>query len=230
MSRLPEQAEEPKRLFPKRAPSSSAQSTSRTVTGGLPSYSALIRRRISRPASVFRATVEPAAVRHGIDVAADEQRLLRFAAQRHPEIAGFVALRLPRPLPLLCLPASCAPSPRSAVKATRCAPFSSPVRRAQFLEFLDRAARIQLAHAGMLENRRHNATQLPELSSRAAKDGAKDLSFATAHSFPGARQLQMGIPRRASPARDDKGLLRQNFSQRSVNGSSFAIVRWLPCC
>ena len=108
MSRLPEQADEPKRLFPKRAPSSSAQSTRRTVTGGLPLYCALMRRRISTPASVFRATVEPAAVRHGIDVAADEQRFLGFAAQRHPEIARFVALDLRAELPRLSLH----PSPR----------------------------------------------------------------------------------------------------------------------
>ena len=54
MSRFPEHAEEPNRLLPKRAPSSSAQSTSRTVTGGLPSYCAWMRRRISTPASTFR--------------------------------------------------------------------------------------------------------------------------------------------------------------------------------
>ena len=36
---VPANAEEPKRLRPKRAPSSSAQSTRRTVTGGLPLYS-----------------------------------------------------------------------------------------------------------------------------------------------------------------------------------------------
>src|ERR1700733_13614846 len=54
MSRLPEQAEEPKRLLPKRAPSSSAQSTRRTVTGGLPLYWELIRRKISTPARTFK--------------------------------------------------------------------------------------------------------------------------------------------------------------------------------
>jgi hypothetical protein len=36
---VPAKAEEPKRLRPKRAPSSSAQSTRRMVTGGLPLYS-----------------------------------------------------------------------------------------------------------------------------------------------------------------------------------------------
>src|SRR5206468_9523997 len=54
MSILPEQADEPKRLFPKRAPSSSHQSTRRTVTGGLPLYCSAMRRRISTPASVFK--------------------------------------------------------------------------------------------------------------------------------------------------------------------------------
>jgi serine/threonine protein kinase len=49
-----EQADEPNRLLPKRTPSSSAQSTSRTVTGGLPLYCALIRRKISTPATVFK--------------------------------------------------------------------------------------------------------------------------------------------------------------------------------
>jgi threonine dehydratase len=40
--------------LPKRAPSSSAQSTSRTATGGLPEYWVLIRRKISTPARRFR--------------------------------------------------------------------------------------------------------------------------------------------------------------------------------
>ena len=53
-SRKPEHAEEPKRLRPNRAPSSSAQSTSRTVVGGLPAYRVLIWRRISTPARMFR--------------------------------------------------------------------------------------------------------------------------------------------------------------------------------
>ena len=54
MSRCPENAEDPKRLLPKRAPSSSAQSTRRTVTGGRGPYWAWIRRRISSPARTFR--------------------------------------------------------------------------------------------------------------------------------------------------------------------------------
>ena len=40
--------------------------------------------------------IEPAAVRHGIDVAADEQRLFRFAAQCGPGIARRVVVNLDR--------------------------------------------------------------------------------------------------------------------------------------
>ena len=42
------------------------------------------------------AAVEPAAVRHGVDVAADEQRALGGAAQREPLVAGLVDLLLDR--------------------------------------------------------------------------------------------------------------------------------------
>ena len=48
----PAAADEPKSDRPKRAPSSSAQSTSRTVTGGVPSSA--IRRRTSAPARTLR--------------------------------------------------------------------------------------------------------------------------------------------------------------------------------
>src|SRR6266478_231393 len=48
---VPANAEEPSKLRPNRAPSSSAQSTRRTVTGGRPRNSAAIRRSTSRPAS-----------------------------------------------------------------------------------------------------------------------------------------------------------------------------------
>ena len=53
-SKNPLTALEPNNERPKRAPSSSHQSTNRTVTGGLPLYCALIRRSTSRPASTFR--------------------------------------------------------------------------------------------------------------------------------------------------------------------------------
>ena len=92
MSRLPEQAEEPNRLLPKRAPSSSAQSTRRTVTGGLPLYCAWMRRKNFNAGERIQTAIEPAAIRHGIDVAADEQRFFGFAAQRRPEISGGVVV------------------------------------------------------------------------------------------------------------------------------------------
>ena len=128
MSRCPEQAEEPKRLFPKRAPSSSAQSTRRTVIGGFPLDSALIRRRISRPASVFR---EPSS-----------QPPLGTESMCPPMSSAFsdsprnVIQRLPASSRSISAPSSLAlPSnqlrafAQTAVKATRCAPFASLVRR-----------------------------------------------------------------------------------------------------
>ena len=158
MSRLPEQADEPNRLLPNRAPSSSAQSTSRTVTGGLPLYCALMRRRISTPGQHVEAAVEPAAVRHGIDVAADEQRLLRFTAQRDPEVAGRVRCDLGGEVRRLLPPASSrAFSPgRREGDALRAVFIAG--EGAEFLEFLDRPAWIHLAHAAMLESvaKRHN--------------------------------------------------------------------------
>ena len=54
MSSEPAHAAEPNKLFPKRAPSSSAQSTRRIVMGGLPLNCVLMRRRISKPASTFK--------------------------------------------------------------------------------------------------------------------------------------------------------------------------------
>ena len=88
----PAAAEEPKSERPKRAPSSSAQLTSRTVSGGVPSSA--IRRSTSTPASDVEAAVEPAAVRHRVDVAAEQERALRGARQREPLVPGLVDLLL----------------------------------------------------------------------------------------------------------------------------------------
>ena len=106
-SRLPEQADEPKRLLPKRAPSSSAQSTSRTRD-----WRPAVILRVNSPQNLhpgerIQATIEPAAIRHRINMPADEERFLRFAAQGRPKISGFVAMRLrgnsgqlcPQPVP-----------------------------------------------------------------------------------------------------------------------------------
>ena len=93
-SSSPTAAEEPKSERPKRAPSSSAQLTSRTVTGGVPSLG-------DPPQHLgagddVEAAVEPAAVRDRVDVAADQDGALGLAAQRPPVVAGCVALALER--------------------------------------------------------------------------------------------------------------------------------------
>ena len=128
ISRFPEQAEEPKRLLPKRAPSSSAQSTRRTVTGGLPSYCASMRRRISTPGERIQTAIEPAAVRHGIDVSADEKRFFGFAAQRRPKISGGVIVNFDAGNASSFSRNHARALAHIGVNATRCAPFSSPVR------------------------------------------------------------------------------------------------------
>ncbi len=134
MFSVPEQAEEPNKLFPNRAPSSSAQSTSRTVTGGLPPYWSLMRRRISTPASRFRhPSSHPPLGTESICPPIS-------SARSDPPVR--VAQKLPAAS--VCASTGSASSlslshARAAaqvlVKATRCAPFSSPVRRAQFLQF-----------------------------------------------------------------------------------------------
>ena len=78
----PAAAIEPSRLRPKRAPSSSAQSTSLTVSGGGPSADS--ERSTSSADSTPRHAVEPAAVGHRIDVAADDQDPRRPARERRP--------------------------------------------------------------------------------------------------------------------------------------------------
>ena len=90
----PAAALEPNRLRPKRAPSSSAQSTSRTVTGGSPSSA--MRRSTSTPGEHVQAAVEPAAVRHRVHVPADQERALGRAARACPQVAGRVDLDLDR--------------------------------------------------------------------------------------------------------------------------------------
>ena len=75
-------------------PSSSAQLTSRTVTGGV----ALLRdpaQHLDRGEDV-EAAVEPAAVRHGVDVTAEQDGALGRAAQRPPLVAGLVDVVLER--------------------------------------------------------------------------------------------------------------------------------------
>ena len=73
------------------------------------------------------AAVEPAAVRHRVDVAADEDGALRLAGEREPLVAG----RVDRLLGARCPRRSSRSHSRArshvSVQATRCAPSSSPV-------------------------------------------------------------------------------------------------------
>ena len=68
-------------MRPKRAPSSSAQSISLSVTAGV---SPLWPRRTSSAAQTPSAAVEPAAVRHGVDVRADDDDLVALARDASP--------------------------------------------------------------------------------------------------------------------------------------------------
>ena len=126
ISSVSAQADEPNRLLPKRAPSSSAQSTSRTVTGGMPSYSSASRRRISTPASVFKQpSSQPP---FGTESMCPPMR------SALSEVPCRVAQKFPAASLCVSTGRSDNFSLRKAralvqvgVKATRCAPFSSPV-------------------------------------------------------------------------------------------------------
>ena len=115
---------EPKSERPKRAPSSSAQLTSRTVTARL----AVLGQPPQHldAAHDVEAAVEPAAVRHRVEMAADQQSALGRAAQREPLVARLVDLLLDRHRGELRA-ATRARRSHVSVQATRCAPFSSPV-------------------------------------------------------------------------------------------------------
>src|SRR3984957_1203190 len=125
--RLPEQADDPKRLFPKRAPSSSAQSTKRTVTGGWPAYWSLMRRRISTPARTFRQPSSHPPL-------GTESRWPPMSSARSERPRKVVQVLPAASLWISTGRASnfCLSQARAAsqvlVKATRWAPFSSPVR------------------------------------------------------------------------------------------------------
>ena len=95
-SSVPATAEEPNRLRPKRAPSSSAQSTSVTVQGGVPC--AASARSVSSARHDAERAVQPAAVRHRVDVRADHDGLGPRAREARPEVAGLVDLDLDRQL------------------------------------------------------------------------------------------------------------------------------------
>ena len=127
MSRLPEQADEPNKTF--------AEPRAFFIrpiheTNGHRRLAVVLR--VDAPQNFdagedVEATIEPAAIRHGIHVAADEQRLFGFAAQCEPEISGRIVVNFDRQrLQVFCAAMSRALS-HVGVNATRCAPFSSPV-------------------------------------------------------------------------------------------------------
>ena len=114
MSRLPEQADEPNKLLPNRAPSSSAQSTRRTVTGGLPLYCELMRRRISTPASTLRQPSSQPPFGTESMWPPMSRAFFRFAAQRGPGVARGVVVDFHRqPFEFFCA-ATRGPSATSA--------------------------------------------------------------------------------------------------------------------
>ena len=79
------------------------------------------------PGHDVQAAVEPAAVRHRVDVPADQHRALRGAAQREPLVARLVELVLERQAVRACPRSHSRACSQVSVQATRCAPFSSPV-------------------------------------------------------------------------------------------------------
>ena len=98
---------------------------------------------LERRDDVERA-VQPAAVGHGVEVAADDHAALGVARQRRPGVAGLVALDLDAvdlrqlaPQPVL------RGEPRS-VQATRWAPSSFPVRRRELAQARDGARRVDV--------------------------------------------------------------------------------------
>ena len=88
----PAAALEPNSDRPKRAPSSSAQLTRRTVSGGVPSSCEPPQHLDAR--HHVQAAVEPAAVRHRVDVTADQERAFGVAAEGEPLVPGLVHLVL----------------------------------------------------------------------------------------------------------------------------------------
>ena len=142
-SSVPAAADEPSRLRPKRAPSSSAQSISFSVTAGV---SPLCARSTSTAASRPEAAVEPAAVRHGVDVRADDDDLVGLAGDRRPQVPGDVALDggvglgqlaeqpLARRAPIL--------APRQPARPVR------PTRQLrQLVQVLERTLPVEVRHA-----------------------------------------------------------------------------------
>jgi hypothetical protein len=95
-----------------------------------------------QPGDSIQAAIKPPTVRHGIDMAADEQRSLRCAAQGGPEITRRIVVNLDARnfLDLALKPLASSPPRRSKGDTLRAILITR--EGAEFLQFLDRALRI----------------------------------------------------------------------------------------
>jgi hypothetical protein len=91
----------------------------------------------------IEATVEPAAIRDRIDVAADQQRLRGFAAQRGPEIPRLIAVRLDSRDRLRLLAQPCARLRPGLSKCDTLRAVCVAGQGAQFLQFGNGAFRVE---------------------------------------------------------------------------------------
>ena len=137
---------------PKRAPSSSAQSISFSVTAGV---SPLCARRTSSAAQHAEAAVEPAAVRHGVDVRADDDDLVAARPGSSPTGSRRRRARRSRRSRRACRAATRAPSRQSSLHASRRAPSGPPVSSASSCRSL--SGRSQ-SKSGMRRDDRLRAT------------------------------------------------------------------------
>ena len=126
----PAAADEPNSDRPKRAPSSSAQTTSLSVTGGSPS--AAIRRITSTPASTFRQpSSQPPFGTESMCPPISSARSESPGSVNH----WFPASSISSTAPVGSSLRGGIPRPSQvSVQATRWAPFSSPGQRAQLVE------------------------------------------------------------------------------------------------
>ena len=90
----------------------------------------------------IEAAVEPAAVRHGINVAADEQGFFRFAAQGRPKISRRVRVNFDRQFGKFLLEPVARGNPRRRERDALRAVFVAG-ERAKFFQFGDGAFGIQ---------------------------------------------------------------------------------------
>ena len=90
MECVPANAEEPKSERPKRAPSSSAQSTRRTVKGGWPLKSCGQGGEDFERGDDAEGAIEPAAVGDRVEMRAEDERAGRRSGERDPGIARCV--------------------------------------------------------------------------------------------------------------------------------------------